>query len=151
VKFQQRQPLPGTREELWPLFADVEQTALCIPGVESVKASGPDTWAGGMKVRVGPVGVNMDGTVTLRERDDKGYRLVIALDARDQRMGAAIQGVLTVSLGETQNGRTPLVVDADMNLLGKLAGLGQSIIRIKADDTLKKFAQNLGKRAGGGS
>lgn len=148
MRFQQRLPLTGPREKLWLLLSDVKETAQCIPGVESVEATGQDAWAGVMKAGVGPVKVRLEGTVTLRERDEQAHRLVMALEANDARIGAGVQGVLTVSLGETQGGSTPLLVDADLTLLGKLAGLGQPIIRLKANDTLKQFAENLGKRLG---
>jgi carbon monoxide dehydrogenase subunit G len=153
MKFQQRSTVRGDPEQVWAALADVQQTALCIPGVESVRADGENTLTGVMKVRVGPVSIALDGKVVVRERNDGERRLVMSLEASDRRVGATVQGTITVSLAADQSGQpgqTALLVDADVNLLGKLAGLGQPIIRLKAEQTLREFAKNLTKRVGDG-
>ncbi len=148
MKFQQRSVVHGDPEQVWPLLADVQQTALCIPGVESVRPDGENTLTGVMKLRVGPVSITLEGKVVVRERNDSQRRLVISLEAGDRRVGATVQGTMAVSLAAGQPGQTALLVDADVNLLGKLAGLGQPIIRLKAEQTLREFAKNLTKRVG---
>ncbi|MSQ13795.1 MAG: hypothetical protein EXR47_06680 [Dehalococcoidia bacterium] len=150
MKFQHRSAVHGQPEQVWSLLADVRQTALCIPGVESVHPGGESTLTGVMKVRVGPVSVTLDGKVVVRERNDSERRLVMSLEAGDRRVGATVQGTITVSLVVGEAGQTSLLVDADVNLLGKLAGLGQPIIRLKAEQTLREFAKNLTKRVGDG-
>jgi carbon monoxide dehydrogenase subunit G len=150
MKFQQRSTVRGDPEQVWAALSDVQQTALCIPGVESVRPDGENTLLGVMKVRVGPVSVTLDGKVVVRERNDGERRLVMSLEAGDRRVGATVQGTMTVSLAPGQAGQTALLVDADVNLLGKLAGLGQPIIRLKAEQTLREFAKNLTKRVGDG-
>lgn len=150
MRFQQRSTVRGDPEQVWAALADVQQTALCIPGVESVRPEGESTLTGVMKVRVGPVSVTLDGKVVVRERNDNERRLVMSLEAGDRRVGATVQGTMTVSLAAGQAGQTALLVDADVNLLGKLAGLGQPIIRLKAEQTMREFAKNLTRRVGDG-
>lgn len=147
MKLRNQCTIEARREQVWRLLGDLAQVALCIPGVESVHALGDGSWGGVLKVRVGPISVNLEGKLRLQEQDNGAYRLVLAIEGREQRIGGAVRGVLSVTLGEGVQGRTDLVVDADLNLMGRLGQLGQPVIRHRADEVLRQFAQNVGRRA----
>jgi carbon monoxide dehydrogenase subunit G len=50
---------------------------------------------------------------------------------------------MTVELHEVEPSRTRLDVEADVEVLGKIAALGQFVVKRKAQEIVRKFAQNL--------
>jgi carbon monoxide dehydrogenase subunit G len=49
-------------------------------------------------------------------------------------------------LKEISANQTELLVDTDVNILGKIGEFGQPIIRKKADSMLKEFVENIKKQ-----
>jgi len=58
----------------------------------------------------------------------------------------AVNGKTTMSLKEISANQTELVVETDVNILGKIGEFGQPIIRKKADSMLKEFVENIKKQ-----
>jgi carbon monoxide dehydrogenase subunit G len=58
----------------------------------------------------------------------------------------AVNGKTTMSLNEINANLTELVVETDVNILGKIGEFGQPIIRKKADSMLKEFVENIKKQ-----
>ncbi|MBI4234180.1 MAG: SRPBCC family protein [Chloroflexi bacterium] len=149
MRLQFQCAVPAGRAKVWELLQDMGHAALCIPGVEGVQPQGDDTYAGTMRVRLGAVSLTLEGRLTLQQRDDARQRMVMAVEGRERRVGGAVQGTITLELGEPAPGHTALGIQADLAFLGKLGELGQSVIRHKAEATLREFAQAVGQQAGG--
>jgi carbon monoxide dehydrogenase subunit G len=54
-----------------------------------------------------------------------------------------------MNLKEIDANRTELLVETDVNILGKIGEFGQPIIRKKADAMLKEFVENIKKQLSG--
>jgi carbon monoxide dehydrogenase subunit G len=65
VKFTQNAQIPVAREPLWEFLMDVPKVAQCLPGVESVSKIDDTTYQGLLKVRVGPIALNLAGKIIL--------------------------------------------------------------------------------------
>jgi carbon monoxide dehydrogenase subunit G len=65
VKFQQKAVIPVGREPLWEFLMDVPKVAKSLPGVDSVRQIDETTYEGTLKVRVGPIGLNLTGKIFL--------------------------------------------------------------------------------------
>ena len=69
MKFSQRAVIPSAREPLWEFLMDVPKVAQSLPGVESVSKIDDTTYQGTLKVRVGPIALNLQGKIILEEQD----------------------------------------------------------------------------------
>jgi carbon monoxide dehydrogenase subunit G len=149
VKFNQSAQIPVDREPLWDFLMDVPRVAKSLPGVESVKKIDDSTYEGALKVRVGPISLNLQGKIIVEEQDRENWRATLRAEAKDRMAAGAVSGKTSMILKELGTGESELVVETDVNILGKIGEFGQPIIRKKADSMLKEFVENIKKQLAG--
>jgi carbon monoxide dehydrogenase subunit G len=143
MKFSQRAVIPSAREPLWNFLMDVPKVAQSLPGVESVSKIDDTTYQGTLKVRVGPISLNLQGKIILEEQDKERWRAALRAEAKDRMAAGAVNGKTSMELKELGPKETELVVETDVNILGKIGEFGQPIIRKKADQMLQQFVENI--------
>jgi len=117
--------LPAGREQVWHALNDVDVLRACIPGCQSLEATEEGGFAAVVKVKVGPIGVTMKGTVTLSDLDPpNGYRIS---GAGDGGVAGLAKGGAVVALTPEGEG-TRLTYEVDAAVSGKLAQLGARLI-----------------------
>jgi len=146
VKFSQTAEIPVAREPLWNFLMDVPKVAKSLPGVESVSKIDATTYQGALTVRVGPIKLNLQGKIILEEQNKEAWRAALRAEAKDRMAAGAVNGKTTMNLREISANLTELVVETDVNILGKIGEFGQPIIRKKADSMLKEFVDNIKKQ-----
>jgi carbon monoxide dehydrogenase subunit G len=146
VKFTQNAQIPVAREPLWDFLMDVPKVAQSLPGVESVSQIDDTTYEGALKVRVGPIALNLKGKIVLEEKDKQNWRATLRAEAKDRMAAGAVNGKTSMVLKEIAPDQTELLVETDVNILGKIGEFGQPIIRKKADSMLKEFVENIKKQ-----
>ena len=149
MKFTQSAEIPIAREPLWEFLMDVPKVAQSLPGVESVSKIDDTTYQGALKVRVGPIALNLLGKIIVEEQDKGNWRASLRAEANDRRAAGAVKGKTTMMLKEISANQTELSVETDVNILGKIGEFGQPIIRKKADSMLKEFVENIKKQLTG--
>jgi carbon monoxide dehydrogenase subunit G len=146
VKFTQNAQIPVAREPLWNFLMDVPKVAKSLPGVEAVSQIDDTTYEGSLKVRVGPIALNLTGKIVLEEKDKQNWRAALRAEAKDRMAAGAVNGKTRMILKEISADQTELLVESDVNILGKIGEFGQPIIRKKADSMLKEFVENIKKQ-----
>ncbi len=149
MKFTQSAEIPVPREPLWNFLMDVPKVAKSLPGVESVSQIDDATYEGKLKVRVGPIVLNLQGKIFMEEKDKQNWRAALRAEAKDRMAAGAVNGKTRMILKEIDGGQTELLVETDVNILGKIGEFGQPIIRKKADSMLKEFVENIKKQLTG--
>jgi len=149
VKFNQRAVIPMAREPLWDFLMDVPKVARSLPGVETVSQIDDTTYQGTLKVRVGPISLNLQGKIIMEQRDRGSWRAALRAEASDRMVAGAVKGKTTMELKEIGPKETELLVETDVNILGKIGEFGQPIIRKKADQMLQEFVENIKKQLAG--
>ena len=146
MKFTQNAQIPVAREPLWNFLMDVPKVAQSLPGVESVSQIDDTTYEGALKVRVGPIALNLKGKIVLEEKDKQNWRAALRAEAKDRMAAGAVTGKTSMVLKEIASDQTELLVETDVSILGKIGEFGQPIIRKKADSMLKEFVENIKKQ-----
>lgn len=141
MKFEQTIVVDAPVAEVEALLADVPRVARCVPGVEDVTSTEPDVYDGRIRVKVGPLGFTLGGRARLERTADGTWRL--QGDGRDGRIGAGVSAALEAQLAALTSEQTEVRVVADVQFSGRLAELGQPLIRRKADAMVQQFAENL--------
>ena len=147
MKIEKRLVVPAGRDTLWDLLMDVARVGRCFPGVEGVTAQDSQRYQGMMKVRVGPVSLNISGNIVILEQDRKRWHASLRLDGSERKVGGGVHGTLDMDLKEISAQETELLITSDVSFLGKLGELGQPLIRKKADSVIQEFARNLRQEA----
>jgi carbon monoxide dehydrogenase subunit G len=143
MNFEQRCTVPVERERLWDFLMDVPRMAVCVPGVERVEPKGEDEYEGRMRVRVGPIGLTLDGVMRVQERDQENWRAAVRAEANDKRAGGGLHATAHMDLIENGADSTDLFIRAEARLLGRLGEFGQPLIRRKAEAMMAEFARNV--------
>lgn len=136
----------ASAERAWSVLMDIPTVATCVPGVEKVEQTAEDTWAGVIGVKVGPIGVKLEGAVRIAERDDAAHTARFDIEATDKRIRGAVNAKTTLSLRSLEDGTSELVMHTDASILGKLGQFGQAVLRKKSDQLLGEFATCLGAK-----
>jgi len=147
MKFEHKATIPAPVDQVWAFLMDVPKVATCAPGVDSVEPLGNDKYRGTIKVAVGPIKLNLQGDVSITERDDAAKKASMRADAADKRAGGAVKAIMSMSLSETPGNpnSSELLMETDAQVMGRIGEFGQPIIRKKAEQTMNEFAKNLQK------
>ena len=90
--------VPVPIDEAWAHFNDIGSVAECFPGASVTSAEG-DTFAGSVKVKLGPIALVYNGTGTFTEKDEATHRMVVDAKGKDKRgngtAGAAVVMTMT--------------------------------------------------------
>jgi carbon monoxide dehydrogenase subunit G len=132
--------LPQSREKVYAALNDAEMLKKCIPGCEELVKESDNEFAAVVKLAVGPVSARFKGRVRLEDLDPpNGYR--IAGEGEGGVAGFA-KGGATVKLTEVPEG-TKLTYNAEANVGGKIAQLGQRLLAGTSKKIADKFFANF--------
>ena len=135
--------IPADRETTWALIMDIPKAASAVPGLQNLTPEGEDRYVGTIQVRMGPIRLNLAGSVQLLEQDQEKGEAALLVEASDRRMGGSVRTNLKIKLVPQGDSQTELAINSDTTFMGKLGELGQPIIRRKASSTIEEFASNL--------
>ena len=146
MKFEHQIRVEAPIAKVEAFFNDFEKAALCLPGVESVKELADGMYEGRVRIKVGPLGFNISGKAK-PERTAEGNWKVNG-EGKDMRVAAGVKAALVATSTAAGDDATEVKIDADVQFSGALAGLGQPLIKKKADSMVHEFAENLRKAIG---
>jgi carbon monoxide dehydrogenase subunit G len=148
MKLTHRVPVGADRERVWAVLMDIPTVAGCIPGVRDVARISVDRYRGALDVGVGPIRLALGGEVKVVERDDAAGRAVLRANGSDVRLAGAVRALITLQVAAPDAHTTELVVDSDVQVLGRIGQLGQPLMKRKADEIMRAFATNLARLLG---
>jgi uncharacterized protein len=133
--------VPSTPDQVWALFWDLPRVAMCLPGCESIEAVDDMTYKARLEQKVGPFKVAMDIDLGVNDMQE-GERVVVSGSGKD-RMGNRLKLTkLALELAESPAG-TDVSYVIDFTLYGKLAALGSSVIKRKAEEMRIEFTKRI--------
>lgn len=135
----------ATPDDLWAVVSDVPTVGSCIPGATDVVQSADGSYTGTVKVRVGPIGLGLNGKLTIDEMDAEAKTIAFSGEGADRKVPGNVHVKIRMAVSSEGDGSV-LVVDSEANILGKLGEFGQGIIKRKADGMMKDFGRNLTQR-----
>jgi uncharacterized protein len=133
--------VPVPVEQAWDVLLDVERIAPCLPGatVESVEG---DSFAGRVKVKVGPITVTYKGTATFVQRDETSHRATIKADGREARGSGTAAATIEAVLHD-EGERTRVTLDTELAITGRPAQFGRGVMVDVSNKLLGMFADCL--------
>ncbi|PKB58988.1 MAG: hypothetical protein BZY83_04360 [SAR202 cluster bacterium Casp-Chloro-G2] len=137
--------VPASREATWAAVMDIPKAAGCIPGIKEVTPDGEGRYQATLQARVGPMGMNLSGTITVLSQDAESGEAEFLVEANDRRVGGGVKTSMTMKVTARPDGETDLEIVSDTTFMGRLGELGQPLIRRKARNTLEDFSKNLSK------
>jgi len=128
---------------LWSLLFDVNRVAALIPGCSDVQEREPlKHYAARIRQKVGPFKFEMPCDIVV---DDyvKEQRVGITATGQDQKTATGTVVTLALCLEDAHAHALTLMIDADIQISGKLATLGFPVVKKKCMEIFREFNVNL--------
>ena len=148
MELTHRFTVPTGVEETWAHFEDIASVAECFPGAQVTSADG-DSFAGSVKVKLGPIALVYNGSGTFVEKDEAAKRFVVDAKGKDKRGNGTAGAHVTVTMADA-DGSTDVSVQTDLAITGKPAQFGRGVMQDVSDKLLGQFVDCLEQRLTGG-
>jgi uncharacterized protein len=129
------------REQVWAALHDPRMLAGALPGVRRLEATGPGAYAITVDVGVGSVRGAYDGTFALG--DEQAPEACTVRASASGRPGSVTAEARMRLSGDD---RARMAYEADANVTGPLAGVGQRLMGAAARRTTEQFLSALDER-----
>jgi carbon monoxide dehydrogenase subunit G len=138
--------VPVPRAQAWAVLMDVERIAPCMPGA-TFDGYLEDGFKGRVKVKLGPITVTYNGTARFVEQDEAAGLAVIEAAGKEAR-GSGTAGATIRAKLDDEGASTRVKVVTDLNVTGKPAQFGRSVMAEVAAKLIGQFASCLADQLG---
>jgi len=136
--------VPQSADRVWEAFQDVPRVVTCMPGLEYLGETGPDTHAGRVKMKLGPISANFEGQATFVKVDPAARTAELEARGSDKKGGSQARADVVYQIEETGPGESRVTLSGTIRLTGALAHLGRSsIVKDVARHLTEQFAASL--------
>jgi uncharacterized protein len=144
MKLEGSHDVPAPRQKVWDAFFDPARLQQAIPGCEKLEAIGPDEYKATMKVGVGGVKGTFEGKVRLSDKKPpESYKMAV------EGTGGPgfVRGDTLITLTDAEGGGTRVAYNADVQVGGLIASVGQRMLggvsKMMADKFFGKMSDLL--------
>jgi carbon monoxide dehydrogenase subunit G len=136
-------------ERTWDTLLDVPRVARALPGAKVDPEADAGAWRGTMKIKLGPVTTEYAGTARVQDVDADDHVASYRVEGREARGQGSAAATITTRLASGEGGGTKVVVETDMQVTGRQAQIGRSLMEDVAGAILGEFAGRLEKELTG--
>ena len=149
MEMQGTRQLAVTQQQAWEGLNDPEVLKACIPGCDSIEATGANTWDLVNAIKVGPVAAKFKGSIALSDiQPPESYTLTFEGNGGVAGFGKGSAQVRLLPQGEG----CELAYSASATVGGKIAQVGQRLIdgvaKSMAESFFKRFEEEMQRRHG---
>jgi uncharacterized protein len=135
--------VPVPPEQAWHVLLDVERIAPCMPGASVTSVEG-DEVAGQVKVKLGPLSLSYKGTAKFTEKDQASHTIAIEASGKETRGAGTASATVHAGLKPADTeGQTVVSIHTSLNVTGRPAQFGRSLLPEVSGKLIAQFAENL--------
>jgi uncharacterized protein len=135
--------VPVPPEQAWDVLLDVERIAPCMPGASVTSVDG-DEIAGQVKVKLGPLSLSYKGTAKFTEKDQANHTIAIEASGKETRGAGTASATVQAGLKPADaEGHTLVSIHTSLNVTGRPAQFGRSLLPEVSGKLIAQFADNL--------
>ena len=143
MKMQGSHTLNAPRDKVWAFLMNPDAIAKVMPGCERLEEVGPDTYQATLKLGIAAVKGTYTGSVQILDKEaPTRYRMLIDGSGTP----GFVKGEASIHLQE-QDDKTLLTYDADTQVGGLIANVGQRMIsgvaKLLVKQSLKKLDEHV--------
>jgi carbon monoxide dehydrogenase subunit G len=132
-------------EKLWDSLLDPEIIGPCIPGCEKVETINEKEYDSIIKAKVGFIAVRFKIRTVIEEIVPYSLIRTIGEGNELRRLGHFKQKT-SINFNELSENETEVSYQSDVSIVGKLATFGDRVLKAKAKEVGKEFADAVKKR-----
>jgi carbon monoxide dehydrogenase subunit G len=137
-------------EKAWEFLIDVDKFSTCLPGIDQVTQIDDKTFDGIISANVGPVSGKFSFRSTIVDSRPP-EQMVVRTEGTDSVTKSAVNADMTVDLHKVAENKTEMDYHADVKIKGRLAILGDMVLRATATLILQEFTRRLRQGLGNGT
>ena len=146
MHFANRIEVSAPVERVWSFLWQTQDVCSCLPGCQEVRTLEElERYEATIEERVGPFKARFEWEIRIVSRTPLQQVSLLA-QGRDPKLGATARAEMSVRLDYRAEAGTVLDIQTDLLVTGKIAALGQAVIKRKADQVVRDFASGLGAR-----
>jgi uncharacterized protein len=134
-------------DNAWDFLIDINKFSACLPGIEEVKQIDDKTFEGALVAAVGPISGKFTFRATIVESQPPD-QMVVRTEGTDSVTKSTVNADMTVDLRKLTDNKTQMDYKADIKIKGRLAILGDMVLRATATLILQEFTRRLHKELG---
>jgi carbon monoxide dehydrogenase subunit G len=135
--------VPVPPEQAWDVLLDVERIAPCMPGASVTSVEG-DEIEGQVKVKLGPLSLTYKGTAKFTDKDQASHTISIEATGKETRGSGTASATVQANLTPGDSaGQTLVSIHTSLNVTGKPAQFGRSLLPEVSGKLIQQFATNL--------
>lgn len=134
-------------DQVWDFLIDINKFSTCLPGIDEIKQIDDKTFDGIIAATVGPIsGKFTFRSVILESRPPE--QMVVQTAGVDSVTKSTVNADMTMDLRKVADAKTQMDYRADVKIKGRLAILGDMVLRATATLILQEFVRRLQKGLG---
>ena len=126
-------------ELVWAYLTDPQQVAPCLPGANLTEVIDEKTYAGTIKVKVGPVTAGYRGKIQITEQDDAARTVQMLGEGMESSGAGSAKMTLSSQVIALDDGGTEVKVQQDVEVVGKLAQFGRGMVQEVGKQLFRQF------------
>ena len=134
-------------QEAWEFLIDINKFSTCLPGIDEVKQIDDKTFDGIISATVGPISGKFNFRSTIVESRPP-EQMVVRTEGSDSVTKSTVNADMTVDLRSISDTKSQMDYQADVKIKGRLAILGDMVLRATATLILQEFTRRLRKGVG---
>jgi uncharacterized protein len=128
--------------DVWEFVLDVDKFASCMPGVEDLVRVDDRTFTGKMRAKVGPISGEFAFQAQIVD-SEAPVRLTAHVEGTDSLTNSTMTSDITMNLAAAGEDKTELEYQATVNVEGRLAIIGDMVLRATGAQVIKEFFKRL--------
>jgi len=134
-------------EKAWDFLIDINKFSTCLPGIDEVKQIDDKTFDGVISATVGPISGKFTFRSTILESKPPA-QMVVRTEGKDSVTKSTVNADMTVDLRRVSEAKTEMDYKTEVKITGRLAILGDMVLRATATLILQEFTRRLHKGLG---
>jgi len=134
-------------QKAWDFLIDINKFSTCLPGIDEINQIDDKTFDGIISAAVGPISGKFNFRSTIVESKPP-EQMVVQTVGTDSVTKSTVNADMTVDLRQVSETKSQMDYKADVKINGRLAILGDMVLRATATLILQEFTRRLRKGLG---
>src|SRR6185295_10104065 len=139
-KIEERFEVKAPVERVWNYLIDPKRVVQCLPGAELLEQQDERTFLGAIKVKVGPLSMSYKGQAKFTDINEETHQVRMVGDAREVGGSGSTKVSMLSTVSPLDGGGCEVVVNADIDLVGKIVQFGRGMIEEVSRQMFRQFS-----------
>lgn len=142
MKITDKFTINAKKDDVWNVFMDVEQLASCVPGCNNLVAHSDTEYEADMVVKTKFMTIKFKANGVLTHAVE-GEELNVEMVGKPIKLAGLFKSKMKVQLEEIDANNTKVVYEMDLQMTGRLATIGDILMKGTVKNSAKEFANNV--------